>query len=69
MNDGLSLYEQYLICQQRGHRADWNSKEAVRPKEQCIYCLTIYWEERREENIPMPPTRLRKLKAPKDPIS
>ena len=55
-------YEEYLICEDRGHRGTFHYGVDTGQKLKCEYCGTIYWTEywteertkKHEENVPKP---------------
>lgn len=57
MTRQLSRADEYLICKVRGHEADYGDEVKFIPgKDTCVYCGTIFWEERvlHEEGAPEP---------------
>jgi hypothetical protein len=38
-------YDEYLICQQRGHSESPYQTMGMYPKHMCRFCGTLYWEE------------------------
>lgn len=61
----ITLYDQYLICGQRGHSSSSEyEKEIVYPKRRCMFCRTIFWQEQHEADRPLPPA-ITKLPLPR----
>ncbi len=41
--DEKERYEEYLICQKRGHEPSGYVTASVPPKNRCRWCGTYYW--------------------------
>jgi len=53
--DEQERYEQYLICQQRGHGPSSYITASVPPKNRCRWCGTFYWTENIKREMGAPP--------------
>lgn len=54
---GKSNYDEYLICQQRGHVSGRGTSVGSHYYDTCKHCGTDYWTEhiKHENNVPEPP--------------